>query len=116
MTDREMLECAALAAGFVCSFMYDHGKHVVWTDNKDDGEIEWNSLEDDGDALRLAVRLGVFTDAVLLANFLVFYDDEIRKDNQPTTATRYAITRVAAEVGKAIKSQNNNQTIEENHE
>lgn len=51
MTDRELLENAAKAAGLTC----------VWSPSRPDYEsnqeqqpIYWNPLEDDGEALRLA--------------------------------------------------------------
>lgn len=57
MTDRELLELAAKAAGL-----------IVITDAKDRGlwmaglEDEWNPLTDDGDALRMAVKLRMIID------------------------------------------------------
>ena len=54
MTDHELLEAAAKAAG------YEYGEDVVWVDaaNGIGGNWEfWNPLIDDGDALRLAVKL-----------------------------------------------------------
>ncbi len=64
MTDRELLELAAKAAGY------------EWTGYFGDDEVEcqyfdiglgeevvpWNPLTDDGDALRLAVKLGLQVD------------------------------------------------------
>ena len=47
MTDRELLEAAAKAAGYV---HYHPGDGFYQT---------WNPLTDDGDALRLAVKLGL---------------------------------------------------------
>ena len=48
MSDRELLEAAAKAAGLtITPMMFELGK--------------WNPLEDDGDALRLAVNLGIST-------------------------------------------------------
>ena len=53
MTDREMLELAAKAAELPeCGWM---GPVYVYI--KDDEVVEWNPLNDDGDALRLAVKL-----------------------------------------------------------
>ena len=87
MTDKELLELAAKAA---------------W-DAMDNQMIEsgWNPLTDDGDALRLAVKLNLFNtrskgyewpDAELFA----------RHEDDPYAATRRAITRAAAEIGKAM--------------
>jgi hypothetical protein len=48
MTDRELLERAAKAAGVEYENLLSHGK--------------WNPLTDDGDALRLAVELSLTVD------------------------------------------------------
>ena len=53
MTDRELLEAAAKACGFKPQGMED-GKLYLY--GIQDG---WNPLEDDGDALRLAVVVGM---------------------------------------------------------
>ena len=57
-TDRELTELAAKAAGI------DHpgGEHSRYNDGRlwdCNGLRWWNPLEDDGDALRLAVKLGI---------------------------------------------------------
>lgn len=99
MTAREMLELAAKAAGY---------------DVRSDGEgglvipthrgacRDWDPINNDGDALRLAVQLGfvvepgrcwhspygpVFSEDVLIGVM---------------TATRRAITRAAAEIGRGM--------------
>jgi hypothetical protein len=51
MTDRELLELAAKAAGL------SHPDGVYWLTN--DLGYQWNPLIDDGDALRLAVKLRI---------------------------------------------------------
>ena len=63
MTDRDLLEAAAKACGLPeCGWM---GPAFIYV--KDNTFTDWNPLADDGDALRLAVRL----------NISVFpYDDE----------------------------------------
>ena len=102
MTDHELLEAAAKAAGIEVHF-YEN----------DYGEIEsaWNPLEDDGDALRLAVKLGfslnIDTDAKITgvinnANIgLYCYYAEC--NNDPYADTRRAIVRAAAEVGRGME-------------
>lgn len=67
-TDRELLERAAKAAGLVVHdqsstglWVYPIGSELIW-----EGEypiFNWSPLNDDGDALRLAVRLGISVDA-----------------------------------------------------
>lgn len=111
MTDRELLELAANAAGIeLCWFEVledDPDCEAGWyCTNVTAGGI-WNPLSDDGDALRLAVKLRIDfcinpdeTKACAwcapISDFVeeTFVFDEI-------TATRRAIVRAAAEIGKA---------------
>jgi len=91
MTDHELLEAAAKAAGILVSwdaYAGDGEEDVLVTG---DGYV-WNPLTDDGDALRLAVKLGI-------ADLGNFYDDD---GSDPYAATRLAITRAAAEIGRAM--------------
>jgi hypothetical protein len=109
MTDRELLELAAKAAGI------DWIKNCVWIENgfysplATHERISWNPLTEDRDALRLAVKLGLFVDcdevlqeveAVLAAHFQD--DDYVRMSEKygtdPYAATRRAIVRAAAEI------------------
>jgi hypothetical protein len=60
MKDRELLELAAKACGWV-------GVPDKWRNICSSGRnTEWNPLTDDGDALRLAVKLGL---ALSIENF-----------------------------------------------
>ena len=94
MTDKELLELAAKAAGLevVTPTMLKYG--------------QWNPLTDDGDALRLAVKLDivprVIGDTAYAFADSVCIDFEEGVDNDPYSATRRAITRAAAEIGKAM--------------
>lgn len=54
MTDRELLELAAKAAGIE---LWKDVAGNFYTDPK--SSVIWNPLTDDGDALRLAVMLGI---------------------------------------------------------
>jgi hypothetical protein len=82
MTDRELLELAAKAIGI------DH-----WFGKE--GTVEWNPLEDDGDALRLAVKIKWTPSRVEFVK-LSITDDAY-------AATRRAIVRAAAQIGKEMK-------------
>ena len=57
MTDRELMEMAAKAAGYSLSAVSD----MIWSDAAVE-YIPWNPLTDDGDALRLAVNLSITMD------------------------------------------------------
>lgn len=104
MTDRELLELAAKAAAYSVRCVGDgfYGGSVVFY--LDPSQLYWNPLSDDGDALRLAVSLG-FCVEVLRKRMEPFtrvgHVEEEHRDN-PYAATRRAIVRAAAEIGKAM--------------
>ena len=114
MTDRDLLGLAAKAAGIKalrspdgilrdCSG-FDPMMNIF-------AAKPWNPLTDDGDALRLAVKLR------LTVSWDRFDDTEYATatrphthqgydcivDQDPYAATRRAITRAAAEIGRAMK-------------
>jgi hypothetical protein len=88
--DRELLELAAKAAGMEPPLFWDDGLPIY----------QWNPLTNDGDALRLAVKLDIFASP----RFFHFRGLERfgRQDDDDCAATRRAITRAAAEIGKAM--------------
>lgn len=110
-TDRELLELAARASGLViasglqekrdalgiaCAGLATHDK--TW----------WNPLTDDGDALRLAVKLCLSVEirghAVFVDRPLYVIADTIAETSTPDpyAATRRAIVRAAAEIGRGM--------------
>lgn len=110
MSNRELLELAAKAAGYA----------VVWNENWQcfmhrnptpdaHGVMRhpWTPDADDGDALRLAVKMEL--GPLISSNFVYvkrYYDDTpILREPLGTdsyAATRHAIVRAAAEIGKAM--------------
>ena len=115
MKDRELLELAAKAAGVaVHHWSYadcpDCPDAVpVLTDGINTEIVVWNPLADDGDALQLAVKLGIeygfgYNHDESIQRVIV--DDKthvlVENDN-PYAATRRAIVRAAAEIGMAMK-------------
>ena len=96
MTDKELLELAAKAAGF--TNWWDG-----WSDEGRETSDYWNPLTDDGDALRLAVKLRLVFDAQGDKTFCgtTQYDAIEHHKGDPYAATRLAIVRAAAEIGKA---------------
>ena len=110
MTDRELLEFAAKAAGIEPDW-YERGIAINHGNGKDDYHNDawvdiWNPLNDDSDAFRLAVKLSL---NVNIYNLVVSYEnaDEYIEKHFPegviydvAEATRRAIVRVAAEVGR----------------
>lgn len=119
MTDRELLEAAARAAGIE----YDtkrsepHPKSKAWFglwlvyhhEPTEHARRYWNPLTDDGDALRLAVKLNFdiyrLDEAVQVTYFVgndLFQVDERDIDHaDPCAATRRAIVRAAATLGES---------------
>jgi predicted amino acid dehydrogenase len=103
MTDKELLELAAKAAGI--EIKWDTPYKAVW----DFAQVpNWTPLTDDGDALRLAVILGMNIKIVTSGVFVSRFEDEpviAEKTNDDVyAATRRAITRAAAAIGEAMKS------------
>ena len=107
-TDRELLELAAKAAGFeVYEFQPDVPKGL-WV--KYEGKsFVWMPYIDDGDALRLAVKLRIDVNqsvGIVVAERLTPFDEigvaESFTDD-PYAATRRAIVRAAAEIGRNMK-------------
>lgn len=111
MNDRELLELAAKAAGIEKSYYSESdGLAYLWRSDQRFGDEVFSPLTDNGDALWLAVKLNLSAD---------FFDDEIKvgytpNDNEcdqvsepvgadPYAATRRAIVRAAAEIGKEMK-------------
>jgi hypothetical protein len=120
MSNRELLELAAKAADIKVEWrewrtarkaefgLIKHTKHEgFWI-----GGQQWNPLTDDGDALRLVVKCGL---SVQIGASVFVYDhpdfcdpaytgvetcESLKTD--PFAATRRAIVRAAAEIGKAM--------------
>lgn len=109
MQDKELLELAAKAAGLTVHTWEGHTGAMCAISDVRHGAM-WMPLRDDGDALRLAVnlkmRMGI--DAIPVGYVVVISDDKSRVDTHerigvdPYAATRRAIVRAAAEIGKAM--------------
>lgn len=103
-TDRDLLELAAKAAGIV-GLWHERGQCIHVTDCAGMSDIWWRPLQDDGDALRLAVKLQleltVFRDHVTAYNANGWYDELNAGD--PESATRRAIVRAAAAIGEQMQ-------------
>jgi len=93
--DKELLTLAAKAAGI--EVISDAGEKGLWIKHK---FLAWNPLTDDGDALRLAVKLGLG---------IRFYLDGVgageeyeMNQEDPYAATRRCIVRAASEIGRGM--------------
>lgn len=119
MTDRELLDLAAKAASVKYTVEDDEyyktrkffGLWLVYDDEPSEyARRYWNPLTDDGDALRLAVKLHIATDFTSSGVYAGQDPDSEDSDwvhefnnNDPYAATRRAIVRAAAEIGKGMK-------------
>ena len=103
--DRELLELAAKAAGIDAKYSEQHNQCFVDGDVIDSFFV-WNPLTDDGDALRLAVKLNIdigfwlgHVSADTCTGEESHYEDY---GDDPYAATRRAIVRAAAEIGRTM--------------
>lgn len=86
MTDKELLQLAAKSADIKIEW---HGEQDPWCFAEIHPGIKWNPLTDDGDALRLAVKLGI----------KVFSPEHIEYENDfdiYAAVRRYIVRRAAA--------------------
>jgi hypothetical protein len=105
-TDRELLELAARAAGI-------EGYIHEWVNGPEfiipgENPATWNPLQDDGNALRLSMKLKIRVlhptveapDAVRAGSFKYGFVQEDYADHggDYMAATRFAITRAAAQI------------------
>ena len=106
MNDHELLQLAAKAAGYEFLEVVAHGCALVRKSPNLRGYHRWAPLTDDGDALRLAVKLQIevrnFNGASHAGRHNQFWCTENWfPDGDPFAATRRAITRAAAELARA---------------
>ena len=99
-TDRELLELAARAAG-VKDFVF-----CAETGAPFDAVGYWNPLADDGDALRLAVKLGMLVDVTAFSVTAIVngtISAQEKHNGDPYAATRRAIVRAAAAIEDGMR-------------
>lgn len=114
MTDRELLINAAKAAGVEIYCVL--GNTIMKMTGIGNTLAPWDPLTDDGDALRLAVKLDLAVTPYpiyekpkhsVLAQLKNTDDSRFEvmelHGTDPFAATRRAIVRAAAEIGKALK-------------
>lgn len=105
MDDKELLTLAAKAAGMRYDLEISTKEWLVCYD--DVGEsLYWQPQHSDGDALRLAVKLKLqVTPGTYNNEEFTAYRHVMAKEygTDPYAATRRAIVRAAAEIGKGMK-------------
>lgn len=114
MTDRELLELAAKAAGI--ELKWHHSDGDAYARRNGDYWACWNPLTDDGDALRLAVHLrlaihhgfslgsqGAFGVVSVWGPYQAIDQGTVIKDQADRlAATRRAIVEAAVNMGRAM--------------
>lgn len=113
MTDEELLRYAAKAVGYVEPHSYRPKTNCLLWVGKESGASTWSPFQDDKDAFRLMIELDIGVhhgwtyadEKVPYANVCAQHIPsmievgEIKGDD-PAAATRRAIVRAAAEIGK----------------
>lgn len=118
MTDRELLEAAAKAAGLEFHWVRLDGGHVLQASMPGSRtEESWNPLTDDGDALRLLVKLSmrlyVYQDegdecsiaAIDEPATFATHTDKEKHQGDPYAATRRSIVRAAAALATSLSKE-----------
>ena len=111
MNDRELLELAAKAGGIDYKPDNKDWKHddhcAFWSyDDLCTCGARWNPLDDDGDALRLAVKFLFEIDmgrGCIVIRHSVGFKILEAFNHDPYAATRRAIVRAAAEIARNMK-------------
>ncbi len=113
-TDRKLLELAAKAAGLKGRYVDCSPPYITFAEGEPGSyrKVYWNPLLDDGDALRLAAKLRIDLEFDSVRVFAFIPSDggvrhrasEFYREHQDSeaAATRRAITRAAAEIGRAM--------------
>lgn len=111
MTDRELLELASKSNG---GLVYVEDMGWIFEDENGNRGKWWNPLTNDGDALRLSVKLGFCisinrgAEKIVIEtgsddeNHFFVHEYEWDDENSHIEATRRAIVGAAAEIGKAM--------------
>ncbi len=121
MDDRELLELAAKAAGYkkfrMLTDMANVSLNANWNENFAEW-VGWNPITNDGDAMRLAVKLrlrievnerSIVVESLLNGKDIYEYPKSDQNEDYEIVysgyeeATRRAIVRAAAEIGKGMK-------------
>jgi len=108
VSDKELLK---LAAKSIDLYLEWDGDPDEWQPIYYEGKsyYSWNPLEDDGDAFRLAVKCGLIVHGQKSVNQVYIQVGEVpdatieRIGKDACAATRRAIVRAAAEIGKSTK-------------
>lgn len=115
INDRELLELAAKASGFTLEWVstdliHDSGPRLRNNNPYWFNWPVWNPLDDDGDSLRMMVNLDmdvycnkVWSQAEVCVGHECLFETIEPYAGDPLAATRRAIVRAAAEIGRMMK-------------
>lgn len=104
--DRDLLELAAKAAGYQIEWVRNSG--CFYRCEEEVGREQWDPLNDEGDALRLAIKLDIHikryagaTTAQQIGSLDSYteHDHWAVNEGDPMASTMRAITRAAAALG-----------------
>ena len=108
MTNKELLTLAAKAAGYIPAGESKDGFFLVSRDGNSTYGV-WDPLDNDAQALRLAVKLKIelefydgFEEVFATENTLEAISQTEPYGDDPYAATRRAIVRAAAEIGRTL--------------
>jgi hypothetical protein len=108
MSDRELLERAAKAAGIVGGVFHEGNDYLIATidyDDENDCRCFWNPLEHNHQAFELAVKLNmsvrVYGGNVMIYDMADKFIADCVDTEDPTKAARKAIVFAAAEMANA---------------
>lgn len=120
MTDQQLLELAAKAAGIGPVLCYEAARNCLRIGDRKSYTI-WRPKQDDGDSFRLAcaLRIGIDHSNVLdqtswvtaerwghvSRQHPVVIDEPVEDESQRAQITRDVVLRAAAEIGKAMQEK-----------
>ena len=108
MNDLDLMELAAKAAGYKIEWVRNSG--CFYRCEEEIGREEWNPLDDDGDAFRLAIKLGICIQLIPQFDTAQVYQERestgepfnIHVSALGDIELRRIITQAAAEIGKSM--------------
>lgn len=110
-SDRELLELAAKAAGIASPDCINDSGFIYYKDRDCEEWTKWNPLTEDGDALRLMVKLNLDVNVGTKCTRIVSKPLEtgikltIDHFGDAMASTRIGIVRAAAEIGRRMQDE-----------
>ena len=108
MSDEELLRYAAKAMEYVEPHSYRPKTNCLLWVGKESGAATWRPFHDNAEAFEMMVKLGIdvtFDDIEVQAfppDGIGGFCEMVKENNDPYAATRRAIVKAAAEIGKVM--------------